>query len=165
MSGRGGFGRGGGRGGSRGSRGGRGGRDFGGRGFGRGRGADFGPPASVVEVGVFKHPCEGELVCKLTNEGVRARGCLCVQSAARPGGSSARALPAAQVPQFNAFMFLENKTQIGKVDEIFGSIKDVVSHGRLASELLQAEPGSRCLAAVLHDQAPGRHRGHLLQPG
>lgn len=37
----------------------------------RGRGADFGPPASVVEVGTFKHPCEGELVCKLTNEGVR----------------------------------------------------------------------------------------------
>lgn len=33
-----------------------------------------------------------------------------------------------QVPQFNAFMFLENKTQIGKIDEIFGSIKDVVSH-------------------------------------
>ena len=32
-----------------------------------------------------------------------------------------------QVPQFNAFMFLENKTQIGKIDEIFGSIKDVVS--------------------------------------
>ena len=24
-----------------------------------------------MEVGVFKHPCEGELVCKLTNEGVR----------------------------------------------------------------------------------------------
>ena len=72
MSGRGGFGRGGGRGGGfRSPRGGRGGgRDFGGRGFGRGRG-DFGPPASVVEVGVFKHPCEGELVCKLTNEGVR----------------------------------------------------------------------------------------------
>ncbi|KAK9802562.1 hypothetical protein WJX73_003277 [Symbiochloris irregularis] len=46
----------------------------------------------------MRHPCEGEIVCKLTNEGV---------------------------PQFNAFMFLENKTQIGKVDEIFGSFKDV----------------------------------------
>lgn len=34
---------------------------------------------------------------------------------------------AVQVPQFNAFMFLENKSQIGKVDEIFGTIKDGVS--------------------------------------
>lgn len=32
---------------------------------------DYGPPEQVVEAGVFLHPCEGEAVCKLTNEKVR----------------------------------------------------------------------------------------------
>ena len=31
---------------------------------------DYGPPAEVVEAGIFQHPCEGEAVCKLTNEKV-----------------------------------------------------------------------------------------------
>jgi H/ACA ribonucleoprotein complex subunit 1 len=55
-----------------------GGRGFGGRGGGRfgGGGYDQGPPDSVVEAGTFSHPCEGEAVCKLTNDkvGARARG-------------------------------------------------------------------------------------------
>ena len=50
-----------------------GGRGRGGS-FGRGRGRDsyqdYGPPAEVVEAGVFQHPCEGEMVCKLSNEKV-----------------------------------------------------------------------------------------------
>ncbi len=32
---------------------------------------DYGPPETVVEAGVFQHPCEGEVVCKLTNAKVR----------------------------------------------------------------------------------------------
>lgn len=64
-------GRGGGFGGRDGGRGGgRGG--FGGRGGGRGGWQDQGPPESVVEAGHFSHPCEGEAVCKLTNEKVTA---------------------------------------------------------------------------------------------
>ncbi|KAK9837116.1 hypothetical protein WJX81_003877 [Elliptochloris bilobata] len=92
--------RGGGRGGFRGGRGGDRGRS-GGRGFGGGRGGgrggwvDYGPPDTVVEAGVFEHPCEGEAVCKLSND---------------------------KVPYFNAPIFLQNKTQIGKIEEIFGSI-------------------------------------------
>lgn len=68
--------RGGGRGGFRGGRGGDRGRG-GGRGFGGGRGGgrggwvDYGPPDTVVEAGVFEHPCEGEAVCKLSNDKVR----------------------------------------------------------------------------------------------
>ena len=31
-----------------------------------------------------------------------------------------------KVPYFNAPVYLENKTQIGKVDEIFGQISNVV---------------------------------------
>lgn len=75
--GRGGFGRsdrgGGGRGGGFGGRGGSfGGRGGGGRGGGGGGygGYDQGPPETVVEAGTFMHPCEGEAVCKLTNEKV-----------------------------------------------------------------------------------------------
>ena len=46
-------------------------------------------------VGDFMHACEGEAVCKLSNE---------------------------KVPYFNGPIFLENKTQVGKVEEIFGPI-------------------------------------------
>ena len=56
----------------------------------------MGPPATVIEVGTFSHACEGEAVCKLTLKD--------------------------KVPYFNGYIFLENKTQIGKVEEIFGPI-------------------------------------------
>ncbi|CAK7563376.1 MAG: H/ACA snoRNP pseudouridylase subunit [Sporothrix epigloea] len=76
---------------------------FGGRGGGGGRGGfaprDMGPPASVVEMGAFVHACEGEMVCKSVN--------------------------ASKIPQFNAFVFLENKTNVGKVDEVLGPINQV----------------------------------------
>ncbi|KAJ1433243.1 Translation protein, beta-barrel domain superfamily [Sesbania bispinosa] len=85
----------------------RGGRDgggfrgrggFGGRG-GRGGGGfrDEGPPTEVVEVSTFMHACEGDAVTKLTNE---------------------------KIPFFNAPIYLQNMTQIGKVDEIFGPINE-----------------------------------------
>ncbi|KAJ6797890.1 putative H/ACA ribonucleoprotein complex subunit 1-like protein 1 [Iris pallida] len=83
-------------GGFRGRDGGRGG----GRGrFGGGRGGfrDEGPPSEVVEVSAFLHACEGDAVTKLTNE---------------------------KIPYFNAPIYLQNKTQIGKVDEIFGPINE-----------------------------------------
>ncbi|RKP10005.1 Gar1/Naf1 RNA binding region-domain-containing protein [Thamnocephalis sphaerospora] len=74
----------------------------GGRGGGRGRGGSAGfsagPPDSVVEMGAFKHPCEGEMVCKSINT---------------------------KIPYFNAPIYLENKTQIGKVDEILGPMNEV----------------------------------------
>ncbi|KAJ2787834.1 H/ACA snoRNP pseudouridylase subunit [Coemansia interrupta] len=90
------------------SRGGFGGRGGGRGGFGGGRGggrggfgghqASFGPPDSVLELGTYMHACEGEMVCKSTNE---------------------------KIPYFNAPIFLSNKTQIGKVDEILGPINEV----------------------------------------
>ncbi|KAI9593144.1 Gar1/Naf1 RNA binding region-domain-containing protein [Syncephalis fuscata] len=79
-------------------RGGRGGGGFrGGRGGGSG-GFSAGPPDSVVEMGAFMHPCEGEMVCKSTST---------------------------KIPYFNAPIYLENKTQIGKVDEILGPMNEV----------------------------------------
>eukprot|EP00270_Netrium_digitus_P004306 TRINITY_DN1532_c0_g1_i1.p1 TRINITY_DN1532_c0_g1~~TRINITY_DN1532_c0_g1_i1.p1 ORF type:complete len:209 (-),score=52.37 TRINITY_DN1532_c0_g1_i1:154-780(-) len=82
-----------------GGRGGFGGRSGGGYGRGGGRGGfrDEGPPSEVVEVSTFMHACEGEAVTKLTNE---------------------------KIPYFNAPIYLENKTQIGKVEEIFGPINE-----------------------------------------
>ncbi|KAL2210742.1 Gar1-domain-containing protein [Sarocladium strictum] len=90
--------RGGGRGGFGGGRGGGGG--FGGRGGGRGGFGqrDFGPPDTVLEMGTFMHACEGEMVCTSTNP---------------------------KVPKFNAPIYLENKTSVGKVDEILGPVNDV----------------------------------------
>lgn len=87
-------------------RGGRGGgRGRGGRGGGRGGFQDYGPPERVVELGEVLHPCESELVVKCTNE---------------------------SVPYFNAPVYLENKQQIGKVDEIFGPINDFMFSVKLS---------------------------------
>lgn len=52
------------------------------------------------------HPCEDDIVCKCTTEENK-------------------------VPYFNAPVYLENKEQIGKVDEIFGQLRDFVSLFRL----------------------------------
>lgn len=46
------------------------------------------------------HACEEDLVCKSSIE---------------------------KVPYFNAPIYLENKSQIGKIDEIFGPMNDYVS--------------------------------------
>lgn len=59
---------------------------------------DFGPPAEVLEMGKFIHSCEGEMVCESINP---------------------------KVPQFNAIMYLENKTSVGKIDEVLGPINQV----------------------------------------
>lgn len=57
---------------------------------------------AVSVLGEFMHPCEDDIVCKCTTEENK-------------------------VPYFNAPVYLENKEQIGKVDEIFGQLRDFVS--------------------------------------
>lgn len=93
-----------GRGGPRGGGGRGGGGGFRGRGGGGGGGGgnnfrkfDAGPPERVIPVGYFDYVCQDDLVCKVTIE---------------------------DVPYFNAPIFLENKEQIGKIDEIFGNLRD-----------------------------------------
>lgn len=93
-------GRGRGGGGGFGNRGGGGGFSRGGRGGGGGGGFkkfDTGPPEKVIPVGYFDYVCQDDLVCKVTIQ---------------------------DVPYFNAPIFLENKEQIGKIDEIFGNLRD-----------------------------------------
>jgi len=85
----------------RGGRGGfssRGGGGFGGSRGGRGGFAPQGPPDQVYEMGTFMHASEGEMVCTSTN---------------------------VKIPYFNAPIYLENKTAVGKVDEILGPINQV----------------------------------------
>ncbi|KAJ1981989.1 H/ACA snoRNP pseudouridylase subunit [Dimargaris xerosporica] len=60
--------------------------------------APQGPPETVVPMGTFTHPCEGEMVCQSTNP---------------------------KIPYFNAPIYLKNKQQIGKVDEILGPMNQV----------------------------------------
>ncbi|KAG9298749.1 hypothetical protein G9A89_012817 [Geosiphon pyriformis] len=79
-----------------------------GRGFGRGNFTPQfqGPPEKVIgnqtsyslEMGQFLNACEGEMVCRSINS---------------------------KIPYFNAPIYLENKSQIGKVDEILGPINEV----------------------------------------
>uniref|UniRef100_A0A8B9S920 H/ACA ribonucleoprotein complex subunit n=1 Tax=Apteryx owenii TaxID=8824 RepID=A0A8B9S920_APTOW len=113
--------RGGGRGGgfNRGGGGDRGGFNRGRGGFGRGGGGrggfnrggyDQGPPERVVLLGEFMHPCEDDIVCKCKTEENR-------------------------VPYFNAPVYLDNKEQIGKVDEIFGQLRDFYFSVKLSENM------------------------------
>ncbi|KAL4881363.1 Gar1/Naf1 RNA binding region-domain-containing protein [Aspergillus karnatakaensis] len=85
------------RGGGRGGFSGRGG-GFGGRGGRGGFQQSYGPPDQVLEMGTVMHACEGEMVCESINP---------------------------KIPYFNAPIYLENKTPIGKVDEVLGPINQV----------------------------------------
>ncbi|KAI5962192.1 GAR1 [Candida pseudojiufengensis] len=76
-------------------------------GFRGGRGGSFGgrpnnfqqgPPDTVLEMGSFMQACEGDIVCRSIN---------------------------VKIPYFNAPIYLENKTQVGKVDEILGPLNEV----------------------------------------
>ncbi|KAL1686115.1 Gar1/Naf1 RNA binding region-domain-containing protein [Schizophyllum commune] len=84
-------------------RGGRGGGRGGGGFRGGGRGGfqqrDFGPPDQVLEMGSFLHAVEDEMLCS--------------------------SLMPDKVPYFNAPIYLQNKSVIGKVDEILGPINEV----------------------------------------
>lgn len=62
----------------------------------------------VMLVGHYKWPCEGDLVVKSAIE---------------------------DVPYFNAPVYLEDKKQIGKIDEIFGSIRDYYFSVKLSEDL------------------------------
>lgn len=54
----------------------------------------------VIEVGIFTHTCEDDIVCNTT---------------------------CGKIPYFNAPIYFDNKEQLGKVDEIFGGPKNNVS--------------------------------------
>lgn len=62
----------------------------------------------VKELGYFSHACQDDLVCKCTLD---------------------------DIPYFNAPIYLDNKKQIGKVDEIFGSIKDYSVSVKLSDDV------------------------------
>ena len=53
----------------------------------------------LLEIGSFLHPVESEMLCSLVSP--------------------------QRIPYFNAPIYLSNKTQIGKIDEILGPINEV----------------------------------------
>ncbi|KAJ3755210.1 H/ACA ribonucleoprotein complex, subunit Gar1/Naf1, partial [Lentinula raphanica] len=90
------------------------------RGGGRGgfQQRDFGPPDTVLEMGSCIHAVEDELLCSSTM--------------------------ADKVPYFNAPIYLQNKSVIGKVDEILGPINEVyfsikMSEGVVASSFKKGD--------------------------
>jgi hypothetical protein len=70
----------------------------------------------LTEAGAFVHEVEGEMLCKLTNK---------------------------DIPYFNAGIFLENKTKVGKIEEILGPINEVSvsKHHRLSKAHLTYTSG------------------------
>lgn len=90
--------------------GGRGGFGGGGRGGfgGGGRNFDQGPPEHVIPLGHYEKSVQDDLVCKVEIE---------------------------DVPYFNAPIYLENKNQIGKIDEIFGNIRNYWVSIRLSEDV------------------------------
>lgn len=67
-------------------------------GFGGGNRYQDAGSDEIMPLGTFMHASEGDMFCKSVNE---------------------------KIPYFNAPVFLENKTQIGKVDEILGPINEL----------------------------------------
>ena len=83
----------------------------GGRGGGRGGFGNKGfnePPDRVIPLGYYDYPCQEDLVLKVEIE---------------------------DVPYFNAPIYLENKSQIGKIDEIFGNLKDYYVSVKLSENM------------------------------
>ncbi|KAK2467126.1 hypothetical protein APHAL10511_001384 [Amanita phalloides] len=92
----------------------------------RGRGGDrrsfpqraVGPPDQIIEIGSFIHAVEDEMFCS--------------------------SLLADRVPHFNAPVYLQNKSMIGKIDEILGPINEVyfsvkMSEGMVASSFKRGD--------------------------
>lgn len=83
---------------------------------GRGRGGfhtPLGPPEQIIEVGSIMHDCpDNQVLC--------------------------RSVLKDQVPYFNGRIFLENKQEIGKIDEILGPINEFMFSIKL-SDLVKAK--------------------------
>jgi len=73
-------------------------------------------------MGTFLHPAKEFIVCQSTNQ---------------------------KIPKFNTPIYLENKTQIGKVDEVFGPINSVVRAAACAPILRAATRRPRARRACV----------------
>ncbi|KAG6376030.1 Gar1/Naf1 RNA binding region-domain-containing protein [Boletus reticuloceps] len=90
------------------------------RGGGRGgfQQRDAGPPDTVLEIGSFMHAVEDEMLCA--------------------------SLVSDKVPYFNAPVYLQNKSVVGKVDEILGPINEAyfsvkMSEGMVATSFKRGD--------------------------
>eukprot|EP00992_Anisonema_acinus_P009869 TRINITY_DN6065_c0_g1_i2.p2 TRINITY_DN6065_c0_g1~~TRINITY_DN6065_c0_g1_i2.p2 ORF type:complete len:149 (+),score=41.84 TRINITY_DN6065_c0_g1_i2:55-501(+) len=74
----------------------------GGKGKGKGKPEPEGPPEEMKVLGEFMHTAEDLMVCKVTLQ------------------------PPFCVPHFNAGIWTVEKAKIGKVDDVLGSLKDIL---------------------------------------
>ncbi|XP_032679421.1 probable H/ACA ribonucleoprotein complex subunit 1 [Odontomachus brunneus] len=138
----------------------RGGRNAGGFNRGRGggfdrgsRGYDQGPPEEITPLGHFTWPIEEGLVVKVDIE---------------------------KVPFFNAPIYTENKKHIGKIDEIFGSIRDYYVSIKLPKDIKPSSfikdtqlyidpakllPLQRFLPKAPGEQKRGSNAGRVMKRG
>lgn len=90
-----------------------------------------------IAIGEFMHPCEGDMVCRAVSD---------------------------KVPFFNAPVYLENKTMLGKVDEILGPINSYVNNSHTKKHTYDgAFQYISFMFVVLYGEAVGRNRCFILQ--
>ena len=102
-------------------------------------------------MGTFVHPCEGDMIVKSTNEKARPAVALPPHGRreARPVLRTHTTLTSdpypPQIPYFNAPIYLENKSDVGKVDEIFGTITECYFSVKVASGIAATsfKPGDK----------------------
>jgi H/ACA ribonucleoprotein complex subunit 1 len=80
-----------------------------------------------VEIGSYSHSCEGEIICKLTNSKVNWFYSILNSFYLNIYTNFILHTNIPQIPYFNGTIFLENKSKVGKVEEIFGPIDNSVS--------------------------------------
>ncbi|CAG7846776.1 SubName: Full=Probable nucleolar rRNA processing protein GAR1 {ECO:0000313/EMBL:CCA74115.1} [Serendipita indica DSM 11827] len=117
---------------------------------GRGRGGpsrggfqrqfDTGPPDTVLEMGQFIHAVEDEMLCSSVLKD--------------------------KIPYFNAPIYLENKSSIGKVDEILGPINEVyfsvkMAEGMVASSFRKGDKNAvaHVVSVAVQGEAQARAEG------
>ncbi|KAJ2924417.1 hypothetical protein H1R20_g12685, partial [Candolleomyces eurysporus] len=108
---------------------------------------DNGPPDQVLEMGTFMHAVEDEMLCS--------------------------SLMPDKVPYFNAPIYLQNKSQIGKVDEILGPINEVyfsikMENGVIASSFKKGDKvyiGSDKLLPIERFLPKPKVAGGVKKPG
>lgn len=72
-----------------------------------------GSPEQIVRIGKFIHECEDEMVFH-------------VISLETSDSEKQSSVGARMIPHFNSIVYMENKKRIGKVDEVFGPINNIM---------------------------------------
>lgn len=87
------------------------------------------PPEEVVQIGKYMHAADGELLFSVTQ--------------------------ANKVPRFNAFIYTQQKAKIGKIEEILGSVDDVMFSAKPADGVQASSLDENTTAWIAPSQING----------